>query len=217
MLETGALTIPDTVRDLTSFRRWVHQASFPEKSRTWWMRKEVWIDMSKEQVFTHNLVRTAVTSELYNLVNRLDLGLLLSDGVLFTNREADLSGNPDLLFISYDSREQERVELIEGKFRGYTEIIGSPDMVLEVVSDSSEEKDVVVLFEDYFTAGIREYWRVDARESPISFEIFKRNSKGFVAARKQAGWLKSAVFGKAFRMVESKDRLGDPKYLLEVR
>ena len=90
-------------------------------------------------------------------------------------------------------------------------------MLLEILSDSSEEKDFVFLFEDYFTAGVREYWRVDARQSPPTFEIFRRNSKGFVAIRKQAGWLKSVVFQKSFRLVESKDRLGDPKYSLEVR
>ena len=44
-------------------------------------------------------------------------------------------------------------------------------MVLEVVSNSSVRQDTQELVEDYFWAGIPEYWLVDARgETPV-FEI----------------------------------------------
>jgi Uma2 family endonuclease len=49
------------------------------------------------------------------------------------------------------------VRLIEGKRGGYTEIQGSPDMVLEVVSDSNVHKDYELLRRAYWEAGIREY------------------------------------------------------------
>ena len=40
-------------------------------------------------------------------------------------------------------------------------IIGAPDFVLEVLSDSSRSKDVIIKTEKYMSAGCREYWIVD--------------------------------------------------------
>ena len=57
-------------------------------------------------------------------------------------------------------------------------------MVLEVVSDGSVRKDTVVLRRAYWEAGVREYWLVDARRDPPSFDILRSTSKAFRAARK---------------------------------
>ena len=152
-----------------------------------------------------------------NLMVESDLGLVLPDGTLFTNEEADLSGNPDLTFVSHFARESGKVTLTEGKEHGFTEVVGSPEMVLEVVSDSSVAKDTDLLRKAYFQAGIEEYWLIDARSEKLSFEILKRGAKGFMATRKQDGWLKSLVFGKSFRLTVTQNRLGDPQYRLEVR
>ena len=211
------LVIPEWVKDIESFRLWTDEPAFPEKGNIWWLRGTVWADMSKEQVFTHNLVRTKITSTLDRLAEDEDLGLVLSDGVLVTNFAADVSGNPDATFISNESRAAERVRLVEGKRQGYTEVQGEPDMVLEVLSDSSVQKDTEVLREAYWLAGVREYWIVDARRAPPRFDILRRSTKGFVVTRKQTGWLKSTVFGKSFRLVQETDRFGDPRYRLDVR
>jgi hypothetical protein len=44
------------------------------------------------------------------------------------------------------------VRLIVGKDGGFVELQGSPDMVLEVLSASSEEKDTVLLKAAYWEA-----------------------------------------------------------------
>jgi hypothetical protein len=217
IVEDLQLKIPSWVRDLESFRRWAHAADFPEHGNIWWLRGGIWADMSMEQIFSHLAVKGEFTRVLGNLVVEIDSGTLLPDGLLLTNIDADLSGKPDLTYFSYEAQEERRIRLIEGSTHGYTEVIGSPDMVLEIVSDSSVEKDMAILPEDYFAAGIIEYWRVDARESPPTFEIFRRNLKAFVAVRKQGGWLKSTVFGKFFRLSQSTDRAGNPKYRLEMK
>ena len=62
-----------------------------------------------------------------------------------------------------------------------------------------------------------EYWLVDGRKEPLSFEILRYTAKGYVSTRKQQGWLKSAVFGKSFRLIQGTDPFGDPQYTLEVR
>ncbi len=210
------LEIPEWVTDLAAFRRWTDEPGFPKEGNIWWLCGKVWADMSQEQIFTHLMVKGLIYRVLANLVEIEDLGLMLPDGLLLSNLDAEISGNPDAVFISHQAIDG-RTQLIEGKSHGYTEAVGSPDMVLEVVSDSSEEKDFDILREGYFTAGIREYWLVDAREDPPRFEILRRTPGKFAPTRKQAGWLKSAVFAKSFRLVKGKDRSGNPKFTLEVK
>ena len=136
----------------------------PHEYRLGWLKGEVWIDMSKEQVFSHILVKTKIGMRLSQLAEEGQLGPYLSDGLLLSNFAADISGNPDGTFLSYETLRSDRVRLIEGKRGGFTEIQGSPDMVLEVVSDSSVQKDEELLRRAYWEAEIREYWMVDARE-----------------------------------------------------
>jgi hypothetical protein len=87
----------------------------------------------------------------------------------------------------------------------------------EVWVDMSLEKDTVVLRDLYWQAGIAEYWLVDARGERLDFHILHRTAKGYVSSRRQAGWLKSAVFGKSFRLTRQIDGLGHPDYHLAVR
>jgi Uma2 family endonuclease len=93
---------------------------------------------------------------------------------------------------------------------------GTPDMVLEVVSPSSVEKDTVQLRHLYWQAGIREYWLVDARGPRLVFDILSYTPKGYAATRKQAGWLKSATFQRSFKLTHRTDHLGHPDYQLEI-
>jgi Uma2 family endonuclease len=90
-------------------------------------------------------------------------------------------------------------------------------MVLEVVSASSEEKDTVVLRDLYWRAGVKEYWLVDPRGDDLAFDILRHGAKGYATARKQGGWLKSAVFGRSFRLTREVDRTGLPACTLAVR
>ncbi|HKB03470.1 MAG TPA: Uma2 family endonuclease [Gemmataceae bacterium] len=211
------LDIPSWVTDLNSFRRWLDDPQFPEKLPVWWLRGKVWADMSKEQLFSHNLVRTKITSALDRLVEDDDLGVLWGDGVFLANPDCDIAGNPDAVFASHDTIAAGRVTLTEGSADGFVEVHGTPDMVLEVVSRSSVKKDTQVLFDAYWEAGIAEYWLVDARRAPLSFDIWKHSAKGYVTTRKRDGWVRSNVFSKSFRLSSKTDRSGLPTYRLEVR
>jgi Uma2 family endonuclease len=106
---------------------------------------------------------------------------------------------------------------MEGAKGGYTEIEGVPDMVLEIVSDSSVRKDTRRLIEAYWEGGIKEYWLVDVRGERLDFNIYRHAPKGYVVTRKKDGWLKSQVFGKSFRLTRQEDEFGNPEYTLEVR
>ena len=217
ILEPGRVRVPDWVVDLESFRRWVDGDDFPEPCRIWYLKGEVSVDMSKEQVFTHVLVKTEFTVVLGTLVKAGGLGLYLTDGARFSNTDANISGIPDSVFVSTASQEAKKVQFVEGMEEGHIELGGSPDMVLEVVSQGSVHKDTVVLRRGYWEAGIREYWLVDARKEPLSFDILRHTAKGYVATRKQDGWVKSTVFGKAFCLARRTDPLGHPTFTLDVR
>jgi len=215
--ESAEVNIPDWVVDLESFRRWADADDFPEKGRIWYLPGGVWVDMSKEQIFTNVLLKTEIASVLRPLAKRNRLGFYLADGAFFSNEEADIAGRPDGLFVSNASLDAKRVRLVEGMEAGHVEVEGTPDMVLEVVSDGSVRKDRVVLREAYWKAGIREYWLVDARKEALSFDVLRHTAKGYAAARKQQGWVRSNVFGKSFRLDRATDARGNPDYTLEVR
>lgn len=213
----GKISVPCWVVDLESFRRWTDCDDFPEQGRVWWLCGEVWADMSKEQIFTHLVVKNEYSFTLTGLAKTGKLGLFIPDGLLFSNFAGDICGNPDGTFLSNDTLRSDRIRLIEGAKSGYTELQGSPDMLLEVLSDSSVQKDYVTLRQAYWDAGVREYWLVDARKNPPTFDILCHTSRGFATRRKKDGWLKSDVFGKSFRLTQSTNALGHPEYALEVR
>jgi Uma2 family endonuclease len=217
MVIDGAVRVPGWVVDLASFRRWAYSDEFPERGRFSYLGGELWADLTMEQLFSHNGVKTEVTTVLASFAKANSLGYLFADRAFVSNPEVDLSTEPDCVFVSYETIRAGRARLVEGATAGYVELEGTPDMVLEVVSDSSVEKDTVRLRERYWRAGIPEYWLVDARGASPRFNLLHRGAKRYVATRGQAGWLRSAVFGRAFRLTQQVDPLGNPLYTLSLQ
>ena len=209
--------VPEWVNDLRSFNRWVDSEEFPEEVRIDYLAGEVWIDMSQEQVWEHNQVKEEYFITLGMLAKTERQGRFFPDGLRVQHPEADLAAVPDGVYILNRTFETLRAVLAGGRAGRPARVEGSPDMVLEVVSDSSVYKDTERLRELYWKAGIPEYWLVDARRAPLTFDILRRTEKGYVSVRKQGGWVKSAVFGKSFRLVQGADDLGHPTFTLEVR
>jgi Uma2 family endonuclease len=217
VLYDEAVHIPDGINSLAAFRAWAHSDDFPQTGRICYLDGQVWVDMSKEQIFTHNQVKQEFNLIIGGLVKTRRLGRYFPDGVLLTNDRANLACQPDGTFVAHNSLKTGRVRLVEGEKEGYLELEGSPDMVLEVVSASSEEKDTEVLRDLYWRAGIREYWLVDARGERLEFTILRHESGGYVAARKKGNWIKSRVFGCSFHLARELDEGGNPEYSLSVR
>ncbi|HZV05202.1 MAG TPA: Uma2 family endonuclease [Gemmataceae bacterium] len=216
VIESDEVNIPEWVTDLNSFRRWADSEDFPETGRICYLNGEVWVDMSKEQIFTHIDVKSEIVAVLRPLVKTERMGVLLGDDVFLSNVDVNFAVVPDAVFVSNAAR-QDRVRLLEGRKRGYVEMEGSPDMVLEVVSDSSVHKDTQQLRRCYWEAGIREYWLIDARKEPLVFDILRHTPKGYRASPKKDGWIKSNSFGKSFRLTQATNESGDPEYTLDVR
>jgi Uma2 family endonuclease len=217
VVEGDVVHIPAWVVDLDSFRRWGESQSFPESGRIGYLNGEVWVDMSKEQLFSHLLVKSQYNMVLGRLAEKEKPGLYFPDGLFLTNLAVGFSWKPDGTFVSMESLQCGLVKLVEGEEGGFVELEGSPDMVLEIVSRSSVHKDTVELRQAYWEAKIREYWLVDARREPLRFDILRHSPKGYVATRKQGGWVKSAVFGKFFKLSQDSSGLGHPRFTLSVR
>jgi Uma2 family endonuclease len=201
LVEKQKLSVPSWVSDLESFRRWADHPDFPEEGRISFLEGEVWVDLSREQLFTHGEAKSEINTVLRALVRALRLGRYWHDGARLSNEEAGISNEPDGIFVSSAALAARRTRAVEGREGGFVELEGSADMVLEVVSDSSVEKDTVVLMEAYAKAGIPEYWLVDARVAELRFDVLVLSKGSYKAGRKKAGWSYSPVFGHSFRLV----------------
>jgi len=215
VLYEDEVRIPDGIRSLAAFRRWIRSDEFPDAGRICFLDGQVWVDMSKEGIVTHNQVKQEFNLVIGGLVKSKHLGRWFPDGLLLTNDRASLACQPDGTFVARQNLR--RAHFVEGEKGGYLELKGSPDMVLEVVSASSVEKDTEVLRELYWRAGITEYWLVDARTDRLEFTILRPESGGYVAIRRQAGWVKSRVFDRSFRLMRQLDDRGNPEFTLSVR
>jgi Uma2 family endonuclease len=210
--------LPLQVADYDSFQDWLHSDVFPDKGKICFIRNSVWVDLSMEEFFTHGLVITEIGRVLATLLKETKFGNWGKEGTRYSHPESKLSTEPDGMVISFEAVSDGTVRFRSGPKGDKTEVIGSPEIVIEVVSASSEIKDTQWAMTAYFEAGVQEYWLADARnESELRFDIFKRQKKQFVASRKQQGWVKSGVLNKSFRLLQSLDDNGNPEYLLDVR
>jgi Uma2 family endonuclease len=213
----GDVRIPADVIDLASFRRWTYGDDFPQRGRIDYLAGEIWVDMTMEQYYTHNQVKSEINAVLHSLVRAGGQGRYSTDGMRISHVPADLSVEPDGMFVSYDALRTGRVREMAGRRPdGVIELEGTPEMVLEVVSDSSVNKDNERLPDRYGRAGIDEFWRIDVRRG-LRFEILRLTDAGYVPADSPEGWQRSAVFRRWFRLLQTTDPLGRPLFTLEVR
>ncbi len=218
MAEEGdAIWVPQWVTNLHSFRRWAWSDEFPQHGRVDYLDGNVWVDPSMEEFLTHNQIKTAFYAVLIPLILEGRMGRFVPDRMRITHLRARLSAEPDGAYASWNTLRSKRLRMRKGARKGYMELRGTPDMILEAISDSSVQKDTQVLMGLYWKAGIPEFWLVDARQDPPRFDIFKHTARGYVAVKKQKGWLRSAVFGKEFQLVRGADPLGDPQFTVNVR
>jgi Uma2 family endonuclease len=204
---------------MKGFREWATSDYFPEHLRVAFLNEEIYLDMSNEELETHNKVKMEIGRLLLNWNRETQRGTFCGDGVLLTHEAAGVSNNPDAFFFSHDALRAGRVRLVprQEKRGQYIEIEGTPDWVLEVVSAGSVQKDTVQLREAYHRAGIPEYWIIDARGDEIVFQILHYRKNGYAAATRRGGWQRSRVFGRSFRLERQRDALGLWEYTLHVQ
>jgi len=212
----GQIEIPLDLRSLADFRRWATSDEFPERGRIDYVAGRIEVDMSPEELFCHGTLKGEIHATLHQLVKQGDLGYLFVDRTRISSIPGDVSAEPDVVFVSHEALTSGRVRLVPkagGERDRYIEVEGGPDLIVEIVSDSSVKKDTGLLPEAYFKAGVGEYWLADARREPLVFRIHQRGQSGFEPVAADAeGFQQSTVLARRFRLQRRRDAHGMPAF-----
>jgi Uma2 family endonuclease len=208
--------VPSSALSHEGFREWVKSDEFPETVQASFVGGEIFLTMSPESIDTHNQVKVEVTAALHALVRAADLGTVYADRALLTHEAARLSTEPDAMVATWETLESGRLRSIPKKNRAddAIELVGTPDLVVEIVSDSSVRKDLVALRERYARAGIPEYWIIDARAEAIRFEILLLGDDGYAPMAPSDQPQPSPLLGRSFELTRAKSRIGTWTYTL---
>jgi Uma2 family endonuclease len=215
------LFIPVGVSDLDRFRRWTWDESFPERGRIDFVGGTVEVDLSPEDLYTHGAVKTTLTARLYPLIVDSGRGVLFSDRTRVVSPAAGLSVEPDVVVVLWDSLKQGRIREVpaaKAEADRFIELEGAPDLIVEIVSDSSVRKDLERLPKLYAQAGVPELWLTDCRGADLAFEIYILGPAGY--ERQPAdpeGWRYSPPLGRHVRLVRCRNQLSRWVYDLETR
>lgn len=221
MIIEERVTVPDTAFDHSGYRAWVTSASYPDGIRTTFIQGEVLVEMSPESLERHNKVKAAISAALIGFVAEHQVGEVYVDGALVTNERAGLSCEPDCTFISWTTFDAGRVRFEPRVTQGpagqadHIEIVGSPDLVVEIVSDSSVKKDTRLLLAAYARAGVREYWLVDARGADVRFEILTEGGGTLTGSTDPGAPQESRVLGGRWQLSRTPNRAGRFDYRLD--
>lgn len=213
------LLITAEVHHLEAFRRWAHSEDFPERGRIDYLGGEIEVAMSPEDLYTHGAVKTSIATTLHRIVAEADRGTVFVDRTRVSSPEAELSAEPDVVVALDESFDQGRLREIPsagGQPGRFIELEGAPDLVVEILSDSSTGKDTRRLPPLYARAGIPELWLVDARGDELSFQVKTLEDAGYLPMEPDAdGWRDSPVLGLKVRLSRTMTRRRRWRYVLE--
>jgi len=212
------LRVPAEAHDLDRFRRWAFSHEFPESGRIDFLGGDVEVDLGPEDLHTHGRVKSAISRFLEEAVGDEDRGEVFIDRARVSSRQGDLSVEPDVVAVLWESLESGRVRYVPaaGGRRGrFWEIEGAPDLVVEIVSDSSVAKDTRRLPERYAAAGVPELWLVDARGEAIDFRILVLDRGAYRSTPAGADGAVSPLLGRSVRVTRELTRFGTWRYFVE--
>ena len=127
----------------------------------------------------HWLVSTRLTSRLNSYVEEHNLGIVGVEKVMITLSRNDYE--PDICFFSAEKARDFTDEQIQ---------FPAPDFVVEILSESTEERDRGIKMRDYAAHKIPEYWIIDPKEKTIEqywlkdkhYELHQKVAEGKVTS-----------------------------------
>ncbi len=136
-----------------------------------WTRAE-WVDgeviMMDDVTGEHDEIHHSVKSGMDGVADAFDLGVIRGDNFPIRLASQRRRRYPDLLFVA-----KHRLHILQG-----TSCEGAPDMVVEIVSQDSTERDWREKFLEYEKAGVREYWIIDPLSKCLeAYELVGRKYK----------------------------------------
>jgi Uma2 family endonuclease len=133
------------------------------------------IEVARPHPF-HNIIVGCLFAFLYNFVRERNLGLVFQDSEV--DLTPDLTYAPDILFIR-----QDRVSIYHPDSG---EIVGVPDLIVEVISSQGARRDRVTKFRAYLAVGVEWLWLIDPEELTIE-EYHLQNGHYVALGRIAAG------------------------------
>jgi Uma2 family endonuclease len=140
-----------------SYEEWLAWAPAQEV-RSEWVDGEVIVFMPT--TLRHGLIAGFVYRLLAAYVEFLDLGVVMES---IHMRLADAGRVPDVLFVGHANRDRLTNQ----------RLTGPADLVVEVISDDSVERDTVDRLAEYAAAGVPEHWLLDGRAGQEGARFFR--------------------------------------------
>jgi Uma2 family endonuclease len=141
---------PVTNENKISFEDYLKQYADYEGARTEWLAGEVGIYPLSNNVKHNELFRFLIIL-LSAFVDVKAIGQLITAGIPMKWSDDQPAREPDLIVLLNDHLDRLKSTYVEG----------IADIVVEIVSPESDERDHGKKFLEYEAAGVPEYWRID--------------------------------------------------------
>ncbi len=129
-----------------------------------------WVDgevvMTSPASARHQLLKSFILSVLAPFVAIHDLGIILD--APFQMKLPTSGREPDIFYIAKAHAARLRPTYVDGP----------ADLVIELISDESVERDRRVKFEEYQAGGVREYWLIDPRSDQERADFYQLDADG---------------------------------------
>ncbi len=114
----------------------------------------------------HQRIATRLGIFLGLYIDKHNIGVLFSSPVdVYLSKTTVFQ--PDVSFLSF-----ERSYIDDGK-----KLNGAPDLAVEILSESTEDRDRTFKFREYAIGGAKEYWMVSPEKKEI--EVYQNSDRGF--------------------------------------
>ncbi|MGQ9486898.1 MAG: Uma2 family endonuclease [Armatimonadota bacterium] len=185
VLKPTAHSLPKGKVDYEQFLQWLDEDTWAE-----WVDGEVVLMSPVSE--KHQDVGRFLIAVLQFYITLHRLGVLRYEPFQMKTG-ADLPGrSPDILFVS-----QEHVDRLKPTY-----LDGPADLVVEIISPDSEERDRVHKFAEYERGGVREYWLIDPQKRVAEFYVLGEEGKYILRAQGEAGEYHSAVLQGLWLRIE---------------
>lgn len=137
-----------------------------EDTHAEWVNGEVIVYMTATTI--HQRVVIFLVRLLQSFAELGDLGEIFAGPMQVKLSATGPGREPDVFFVAH-----EHLDRVGEKY-----FDGPPDLVIEVISDESVNRDRVDKFENYEDAGVREYWIIDPRPRRRRADFYQLGADG---------------------------------------
>jgi Uma2 family endonuclease len=172
---------------------WLHNYLKEEQQKRKGFYDFVTEDMKAEFINGEVVIHSPVANEHESVSNELNtllnvyvsihkLGRVAHEKLMISLTRNDYE--PDICFFTKEKA---------ARFKEGQKLFPAPDMVVEVISKSTEKNDRGIKLEDYALHGIREYWIIDPRQKTIEKFLLKNEKYELDEKVHQANIISSTV------------------------